>query len=61
MGVKFVFLYLLCVAAAAAVGFLSPVWYLGFIPISFGAGWAAYDLIDVEEPRNGKSPRPPTG
>lgn len=52
-------LYTLGVAAAALVGFCSPVWYLGFVPISVGAIWAAYDLVDVEE-RHGKSSRSPT-
>lgn len=41
-------LYTTGVAFAALVGFLCPIWYLGFVPLSVGALWAAYDLIDVE-------------
>lgn len=51
-------LYTIGVAAAAMVGFLCPIWYLGFVPLSVGAIWAAYDLVDVEEP-HGNSPGPP--
>lgn len=35
------------VAALAALGFLSPFWPLGFLPIGAGLIWAAYDLVEV--------------
>lgn len=37
-------------ALLALVGFFSPVWYLGFLPLGAGLLWAVYDLIDVEDP-----------
>lgn len=40
-------LYALGVALAALVGFLSPLWFLGFAPLSVGLIWAAYDLVEV--------------
>lgn len=52
-------LYVFGVVCAALVGFLSPVWYLGFIPLSAGALWAAYDLVDVKE-SDGKPQNPPS-
>lgn len=39
--------YGLGVIAGSLVGFLSPLWYLGFIPVSAGLIWAAYDLVEV--------------
>jgi hypothetical protein len=39
--------YGLGVIAGSLVGFLSPLWYLGFIPLSAGLIWAAYDLVEV--------------
>ncbi len=42
-------LYALGVLCAALVGFFCPLWYLGFLPLSAGALWAAYDLVDVKE------------
>jgi len=39
--------YGLGVIAGALVGFLSPLWYLGFVPLSAGLIWAAYDLVEV--------------
>lgn len=44
------FTYALGVAAGAAAGFLSPFWYLGFVPVSAGLLYAFYDLVDVEVP-----------
>jgi len=49
-------LYTLGVICAALVGFLCPIWYLGFAPLAAGAIWAAYDLVDVKEPDD-QSPR----
>lgn len=51
-------LYAIGVACAALAGFLCPLWYLGFLPLSLGAIWAAYDLVDVKEP-DGKPQNPP--
>lgn len=45
-------LYTVGVLCAAITGFCSPVWYLGFVPLSVGAIWAAYDLVDVKEPND---------
>jgi len=39
--------YCLGVIAACLVGFLSPLWFLGFAPLSIGLIWAAYDLVEV--------------
>jgi len=39
--------YALGVVAGSLVGFLSPLWYLGFVPLSAGLIWAAYDLVEV--------------
>ena len=47
-------LYALGVLSFAAVGFLSPLWFLGFLPLGAGLIWAAYDLVEV------KSAEPPT-
>lgn len=41
-------LYVLGVLVASLAGFLSPLWYLGFIPIAIGLVWAAYDFDLVE-------------
>lgn len=37
------------VVCAALVGFFSPWWFLGFVPLAAGLIWAAYNLVDVEE------------
>jgi hypothetical protein len=39
--------YGLGIIAASLPGFLSPLWFLGFIPLSAGLIWAAYDLVEV--------------
>ena len=39
--------YGLGVIAASLAGFLSPIWALGFVPLSAGLIWAAYDLVEV--------------
>jgi hypothetical protein len=52
--------YALGVLCAALAGFLSPLPFLGFVPLAAGLVWAAYDLIDVdEEVAGGDAPRPP--
>lgn len=33
--------------ALSLVGFLSPLWYLGFAPLGAGLLWASYDLVEV--------------
>lgn len=43
-------LYAAGVICAALVGFFSPVWYLGFVPLAVGLIWGSYDLVDVKEP-----------
>ena len=40
-------IFTLGVACASLVGFLSPLWWLGFAPLSAGLIWAAYDLVEV--------------
>jgi dolichol kinase len=40
-------LFLCGVVAACLCGFLCPWWYLGFLPLSAGLIWAAYDLTEV--------------
>lgn len=40
-------IFSLGVACASLVGFLSPLWWLGFAPLSAGLIWAAYDLVEV--------------
>lgn len=44
------------VAAGAAAGFFSPLWFLGFVPLSAGLVWAAYDLVEADD---GQSPSAP--
>lgn len=43
------FVYATGVASASATGFFSPLWYLGFAPLSIGLIWAAYDLVEVPD------------
>jgi hypothetical protein len=52
-------LYAIGVACAALAGFFYPLWFLGFVPLSCGAIWAAYDLVDVKEPDDQSSLAPP--
>ena len=49
-------LYALGVIAGSLAGFFSPCWHLGFIPLSAGLLWAAYDLVEVPDV---ESPTPP--
>jgi hypothetical protein len=44
-----VLLYALGVLAGSCVGFFSPWWFLGFLPLSTGLVWAAYDLVEVPD------------
>lgn len=45
---KFVWVaYSLGVVVASLAGFFSPWWFLGFVPLSAGLIWAAYDLVEV--------------
>ena len=37
------------VACGAAAGFCSPLYFLGFVPLSIGLVWAAYDLVEVPD------------
>lgn len=50
-------LYTLGVLCAAALGFLSPLWFLGFGPLSVGLIWAAYDLVEVAGAEPPSAPR----
>lgn len=50
-------LYALGVLCAAAVGFLSPWWFLGFGPLAVGLLWAAYDLVEVASGEPPSAPR----
>lgn len=52
-------LYGLGVALAALVGFLSPLWFLGFAPLSAGLIWAAYDLVEVAGGESSAAPQRP--
>lgn len=49
--------YGLGVLCAALAGFLSPLPYLGFLPLAAGLIWAAYDLTEVGE--SDDAPKPP--
>jgi hypothetical protein len=40
-------LYSVGIVALALVGFFSPLWFLGFLPLGAGFVWAAYDLVEV--------------
>lgn len=40
-------IYAAGVVCFAAAGFLSPLYYLGFIPLSVGLIWAALNLVEV--------------
>lgn len=44
-----VFLIWAGVACAAAAGFLSPFWFLGFLPVSVGLIWSALNLVEVTD------------
>lgn len=45
------------VASASAAGFCSPLWFLGFIPLSAGLIWAAYDLVEVPNGEPSSTPQ----
>lgn len=48
--------YALGVLAAALVGFFSPLWFLGFAPLSVGILYFALELMEVPD---GESSPPP--
>ena len=50
-------LYALGVLAASAAGFLSPFWFLGFLPLAAGLVWAAYDLVEVTDAESPSTPQ----
>jgi hypothetical protein len=52
---KAVVLFALGVLVGSLAGFLSPWWFLGFLPLSAGLIWAAYGL-DFEEVASGPPP-----
>lgn len=45
------------VASGSAAGFCSPLWFLGFIPLSAGLVWAAYDLVEVDGAKPSSAPQ----
>jgi hypothetical protein len=45
------------VVAGAAAGFCSPLWYLGFVPLSAGLVWAAYDLVEADDGESSSAPQ----
>ena len=49
--------YAIGVIAGSLVGFLSPLWFLGFAPLSAGLIWAAYDLVEVPRAESSTDPR----
>lgn len=51
------FTYALGVASGSAAGFCSPLWYLGFVPLSAGLVWAAYDLVEADDGDSSSAPR----
>lgn len=53
-----VLLFALGVVAASLAGFLSPCWFLGFLPLSAGLIWAAYGLDFGQEVASGPPPPP---
>lgn len=49
MRARWVLTYTAGIAAGSATGFCSPLWYLGFLPLSAGLLYAAYDLVEVTD------------
>jgi hypothetical protein len=49
--------YALGVLAGSLAGFLSPLWFLGFLPLSAGLVWAAYDLVEVTDGEPSSAPQ----
>jgi len=45
------------VASGSAAGFCSPLWFLGFVPLSAGLIWAAYDLVEVPNGEPSSTPQ----
>jgi hypothetical protein len=50
-------LYALGVLAGSLAGFFSPLWFLGFLPLSAGLAWAAYDLVEVTNGEPSSAPQ----
>ncbi len=52
-------LYAAGVVALAVAGFLSPLWFLGFVPLGVGLVWAAYDfdLVEVTDGEPSSAPQ----
>lgn len=50
------FFYGAGVATGAAAGFFCPFWYLGFVPLSAGLVWAAYDLVEADDAESSSTP-----
>jgi hypothetical protein len=45
------------VVAGSAAGFCSPFWFLGFVPLSAGLVWAAYDLVEADGDKPSSAPQ----
>lgn len=45
------------VIAGSAAGFFSPFWFLGFVPLSAGLVWAAYDLVEADGDKPSSAPQ----
>ena len=50
-------LYAFGVLSLALVGFFSPFWFLGFLPLGGGLVWAAYDLVEVADAEPSSTPQ----
>ena len=50
-------LYALGILAGSSAGFFSPLWFLGFVPLSLGLVWAAYDLVEVTDGEPSSAPQ----
>lgn len=49
--------YALGVLCLALVGFFSPFWFLGFLPLGAGLLWASYDMVEVTRGDTTAAPR----
>lgn len=50
-------LFIAGVACGSATGFFSPFWFLGFVPLSAGLVWAAYNVVEVPDGSDSPTPR----
>lgn len=50
-------LYAVGVLVASLAGFFCPFWFLGFVPLSAGLLWAAYDLVEVANGEPSSTPQ----